>query len=47
MRERLMRRGCTETVKAGTFCKEYEGGNTVRSKSKTFKSDNNVLNLIT
>jgi hypothetical protein len=42
-----MRQGCTKTVKAGAFCKEYEGGNTVRLKSKTFKSDNNVLNLIT
>jgi hypothetical protein len=39
--------GCTKTVKLGAFCKEYEGGNTVRSKLKTFKSDNNVLNLIT
>jgi hypothetical protein len=39
--------GCTKTVKSGAFCKEYEGGNIVRLKSKTFKSDNNVLNLIT
>jgi hypothetical protein len=37
----------TKAVKAGAFCEEYEGGNTVRSKSKTFKSNNNVLNLIT
>jgi hypothetical protein len=36
----------TKIVKAGAFCKEYKGGNIVRSKSKTFKSDNNVLNLI-
>jgi hypothetical protein len=42
-----MRQSCTKTVKAEAFCKEYKGGNTVRSKSKTFKSDNNVLNLIT
>jgi hypothetical protein len=47
MREWLIRRDCTKTVKAGAFRKEYGEGNTVRSKSKTFKSDNNVLNLIT
>jgi hypothetical protein len=39
--------GCTKTVKAGAFYKEYEESNIVRSKSETFKSDNNVLNLIT
>jgi hypothetical protein len=37
----------TKVVKAGAFYKEYEGGNTVRLKSKTFKSNNNILNLIT
>jgi hypothetical protein len=47
MRERLIRRGCTKTVKARAFCKEYKEGNIVRSKLKTFKSNNNVLNLIT
>jgi hypothetical protein len=38
--------GCTKIVKAGAFYKEYEGGNIVRLKSKTFKSNNNILNLI-
>jgi hypothetical protein len=47
MREWLMRQGCTKIVKAGAFCKEYEGDNIVRLKLKTLKSDNNVLNLIT
>jgi hypothetical protein len=47
MREWLIRQGCTKIVKAGAFCKEYEGGNIVRLKLKTFKSNNNVLNLIT
>jgi hypothetical protein len=37
----------TKIVKAEAFYKEYEESNTVRLKSKTFKSDNNVLNLIT
>jgi hypothetical protein len=41
-----MRRGYTKIVKAGAFCKEYRRGNIVRLKSKTFKSNNNVLNLI-
>jgi hypothetical protein len=46
MRERLMGRGGTKTVKAGAFYKEYEESNIVRLKLKTFKSNNNVLNLI-
>jgi hypothetical protein len=46
MREWLMRQGYTKTVKAEAFYKEYKGGNIVRLKSKTFKSDNNILNLI-
>jgi hypothetical protein len=47
IRERLIRRGYTKIVKAGAFYKEYEGGNIVRLKLKTFKSNNNILNLIT
>jgi hypothetical protein len=46
IRERLIRQGYTKTVKAEAFCKEYKGGNIVRLKLKTFKSNNNILNLI-
>jgi hypothetical protein len=46
IRERLIRRGYTKIVKAETFYKEYEVGNIVKSKLKTFKSNNNILNLI-
>jgi hypothetical protein len=38
--------GYTKIVKAGAFYKEYKGGNIVRLKLKTFKSNNNILNLI-
>jgi hypothetical protein len=38
---------CTKTVKLGAFYKEYKESNIVRLKSKTFKSNNNILNLIT
>jgi hypothetical protein len=37
----------TKTVKAEAFYKEYKESNTVRLKLKTFKSNNNILNLIT
>jgi hypothetical protein len=46
IRERLIRQGSTKTVKAEAFCKKYKESNIVRLKLKTFKSNNNVLNLI-
>jgi hypothetical protein len=46
MRERLIRQSCTKTVKAEAFYKEYKESNIVRLKLKTFKSNNNILNLI-
>jgi hypothetical protein len=47
MRERLIRQGYTKIVKVEAFYKEYEESNIVRLKLKTFKSNNNILNLIT